>query len=277
MTVVAITRELGTRGLDIANGLGERLQLDVVNDGLIERDIARLAGMSDQAVHRYFDGSASLLERWRTDKSCLSEAANEEVSELAVKDNVVLRGWGAAYLLRDIPHVMGVRICAPMAVRAQGLVERGLAPNAAEARHAIERQDAANNRIMRRLFGTDGKDASIYSLVLNTARLSVEMCIAQIAALASATAFQETAKSRRALMDRLVLLRIQKAIDKRFGTDVRYARIVADVVDGHVTLTGESVFADVNDAAAQLVQGIEGVSGVRVDIAVRPHHAWQAA
>ena len=80
MTVIAITRELGTRGLDIAKGLGERLQLDVVNDDLIERDIARLAGLDGEAVRRYFDGTASLLERWRTDERQLSDTTTEECS-----------------------------------------------------------------------------------------------------------------------------------------------------------------------------------------------------
>ena len=40
MTVIAITREIGTRGLDVAKGLGERLGLNVVNDEWVERDIA---------------------------------------------------------------------------------------------------------------------------------------------------------------------------------------------------------------------------------------------
>ena len=115
MTVIAITREIGTRGLDVANGLGKRLGLNVVNDELIERDIARLTGVSDDVVHRYFDGTASLLERWRTDEKQLSETTTEEVLALAAKGNVVIRGWGAPYLLRDIPHVVCARICAPVA------------------------------------------------------------------------------------------------------------------------------------------------------------------
>jgi cytidylate kinase len=268
MTVIAITREVGTRGLDVAEGLAKRLNLDVVNDELIERDIASLAGVSGEVVHRYFAGSATLLERWRTNSKRLSEGTSEGIYQLAAKGNVVLRGWGATYLLRDIPHVMCVRICAPISVRQEVLVERGLAPNAMEARDLIERQTSANDRVIRRLFGTDGKDASIYAVVLNTARLSVEMCIEQLALLASSAAFQETPKSSQALMDRLIHVRVQTAFDKRFATDVRFSRIVVDVVDGRVTLTGETVSDYANDTAVRFVQDVEGVAGVRSEIAV---------
>lgn len=277
MTVIAITRELGTRGLDVANELGKRLHLDVVNDELIERDIADLAGLNGETVHRYFDGTTSLLDRWRIDEKHLLETTTEEILELAAKGNVVIRGWGAPYLLREIPHVVCVRICAPLQVRQNVLIERGLATNAVDARRLIERQDAANDRVMRRLFGTDGRDPLNYSLVLNTARLSVESCIDQIAAVAAAEEFQATVQSHRRLTDRLILLRVRTALDARFGADQRFTRIRADIVDGHVTLTGEALYEEVNEVAVGLVRSIEGVAGVRTEIVVLPYYRRHAA
>ncbi len=277
MTVIAITRELGTRGLDVANGLGKRLGLNVVNDDLIEGDIARLTGLRGEVVHRYFDNTASLLERWRTDEQQLAQTTTEEVLGLAAKGDVVIRGWGAPYLLRDIPHVLCVRVCAPMPVREQVLVERGLAPDIDAARKAIGQQDAANDRVMRRLFGADGRDASVYSLVLNTARLGVERCIEQIAAVASAEDFQPSVQSQRALVDRLVTHRVRAALDKKFGSDQRFTQIHAEVVEGRVTLSGQSMFAEVNEAAAGLIRDIDGVVDVHSEISILPYYRRHAA
>ncbi len=277
MTVIAITREIGTRGLDVAKGLGERLGLDVVNDELIERDIATLAGLSSGAVHRYFEGTASLLERWRTDEKRLSETTAEEVLDLAVKGNVVIRGWGAPYLLRDVPHVLCVRICAPLAARERVLVERGLASNSDAALKAIGQLDAANDRVMHRLFGTDGRDASIYSLVLNTARLGVERCIEQIATVATADEFQPTVQSQRALLDRLIMKRVRAAIDRSFGSDQRFTIIAVEVVEGRVKLSGQSLFAEVNEVAAAAAREIDGVVDVQSQITVMPYYRRHAA
>ena len=277
MTVIAITREFGTRGLEVAHALGARLGLEVLNDELIERDIAQLAGLSNATVHRYFDGSASLLERWRTDESHLSRTTTEEVLQLATKDSVVVRGWGAPYLLRDVPHVVCVRICAPMPFREKVLVERGVAATPGAARSMIEVQDAANDKVMRRLFGADGRDALVYSLVLNTGRLNVEQCVEQISHVAAAEQFQTTVQSRQVLLDRLIQHRAHRLIDQRVGADRGFTHIMVDVVDGHVTLSGESLTPDVNVAAADIVRKIEGVSNVRSEITVLPYYRRHAA
>ena len=208
MTVIAITREIGTRGLDVANGLGKRLSLNVVNDELIERDIATLSGVNTAAVHRYFDGTAPLLERWRTDERRLSKSTTEEVIQLAAMGNVVIRGWGASYLLQNVSHVLCVRICAPMQAREKIVIERGLEPDAETARSMIDQRDAANDKVMKRMFGRDGRDAAGYSMILNSARLGVEQCIEQIVLAAALRRFQATVESQRALLDWLTDLRV---------------------------------------------------------------------
>ncbi len=208
MTVIAITRELGTRGREVAEGIAHRLSLDLVNDEWIENDIARLAGLGLETVHRYFDGTATMRERWTTDERQLSKSSTEEVLELAAKGNVVIRGWGSSYLLQNVPHVLCVRVCAPMQAREKVVIERGLARDAESARSMIEQRDAANDKVMKRMFGRDGRDAAGYSLILNSARLGVDQCIEQIASAAALRTFQATVTSQRALLDWLADLRV---------------------------------------------------------------------
>ena len=40
MTVIAMTREMGTRGKDVAAGLAERLGIEVVHHEVVERHLA---------------------------------------------------------------------------------------------------------------------------------------------------------------------------------------------------------------------------------------------
>ena len=130
MAVIAMTREMATLGKDVAAGLAERLNLNIVHHELVERDIAQRAGMRESEVHRLLEGEASLLERWKIDRKRLSRYTAQEILELAVKGNVLIRGWGATYLLRFVPHVICVRICAPMPFRQQVLMKRiGSLPN----------------------------------------------------------------------------------------------------------------------------------------------------
>ncbi len=55
-----------------------------------------------------------LLERWNIDEKSLSLFTAEDVFDLASRGNVLIRGWGAAHLLHSVPHILSVRVCAPM-------------------------------------------------------------------------------------------------------------------------------------------------------------------
>ena len=263
MAVIAMTREMATLGKDVAAGLADRLGLDIVHHELVEHDIAERAGMRESEVHRFLEGEASLLERWKIDRKRLSHYTAQEILELAVRGNVLIRGWGATYLLRSVPHVIGVRICAPMPFREQVLMQRlGIKDNAV-ARSAIAGNDVAHDKTMRKLFGIDWMDASLYALVLNTARVPVQECVEHICRLAVSPAFQETAQSQGTLRDQLILSRVRSALDRRFGSGIAApGGIDATVSSGRVTLTGATSDEHVIVEAVRLVHGVEGVAGV---------------
>jgi len=102
MAVIAMTREMATLGKDVASGLAERLGLTVVHHELVRQGIAERAGMRESEVHRFLEGETSLLDRWKIDRKRLSRYTAQEILALAVKGNVLIRGWGATYLLRAV-------------------------------------------------------------------------------------------------------------------------------------------------------------------------------
>ena len=133
MAVIAMTREMATRGSEVAAGLADRLGLAIIHHEIVEHDIAERTGMPESEVHRFLEGETSLLERWTLDRKRMSRYTAQEILELAAKGNVLIRGWGATYLLKSVPHVICVRICAPMPFREKVLIERlgvGIAANA---------------------------------------------------------------------------------------------------------------------------------------------------
>ena len=267
MTIIAMTREMATRGSEVATGLAERLGLSVIHHEIVEHDIAERTGMPESKVHRFLEGEASLFERWQFDRSRMSLYTAQEILELATKGNVLIRGWGATYLLKAVPHVLCVRICAPMFYREAVLMERLGLKDAAIARREIERNDAAHNGTMQRLFGTDWKDPSLYAIVLNTARIPVTECVEHIVRLTESPMFQETSRSRSALLDELILARVRHAIDQRFGPKSLQYGFEAQVSGGKVTLTGATTDEKLIVDAVRLLQGVEGVTGVESKVA----------
>src|SRR5204862_2132040 len=162
--------EMATLGKDVAAGLAERFGLTVVHHELVKQGIAERASMRESEVHRFLEGEASLLQRWTIYRKRLSRYTAQEILELAVKGNVLIRGWGATYLLRSVAHVICVRICAPMPFREQVLMKRLGIKDRLLARHEIEANDVAHNGTMQKMFGRDCTDPSLYTMVRNTGR-----------------------------------------------------------------------------------------------------------
>jgi cytidylate kinase len=260
MAVIAMTREMGSLGKDVAAGLAEQMGFTVVHHELVEHHLAERLGVKESAVHRYLEGEASLLERWKIDKQKLSQYSAEEILELAGKGNVVIRGWGATGVLRHIPHVLRVRVCADMDFRERVMMQRlGLA--AAAARREIERSDAAHAGIVRGFFGVDWQNPLLYHVVLNTAIVPVETCVKLLQAVVERPEFQETEETRSMLADKLLESRVRAAL----GDDARMP-ITISIVKGKVTLSGTTLtsLGDVD----QRVRGIPGVTEVENQVVV---------
>ena len=262
MAVIAMTREMATLGRDVAAGLAERLGLHVVHHELVAQDIAGRAGTRESEVQRFLEGGATLIDRWRVDTARVSHYTAEQILDLAVKGNVLIRGWGATYLLRNVPHVVCVRICAPMPDRERVLMQRLGINDRATARREIERNDAAHNGIMQRLFGIDWTDPALYALVLNTARIEVADCVEHIIRVTQSPKFQETPVSRMALNDQLILSKVHSALDQRFGSSTSALGIDAEVAAGKVILKGALSDERMIAETVRLMHTIPGVQSV---------------
>jgi hypothetical protein len=152
-----------------------------------------------------------------------------------------------------------------MEFRETVLMQRlGLRDRAA-ARREIERNDAAHNGTMQRMFGIDWTDPALFAIVLNTARMPVADCVEHLVRMAKSPAFAETEPSRTELMNLLISARVRSALDRHFGIDTS-ALMKAEVSDGKVVLAG--AMADGRDIAeaVRLVRGVEGVTGVESQI-----------
>lgn len=272
MVAIAMTREMGTLGKDVAQGIADQLDLQVIHHEVVEHDLAERMGLQESAVHRYLEGDASMLERWRIDRQKLSRYTALEILELTQRGNVVIRGWGATALLRDVPNVLCVRVCAPMAFRERVMMERLGLKDASVARREIEHSDAAHARIMQGVFGLDWKDPLLYHAVLNTGSIPVETCVRTLRLLTDDPAFQETAATRATLSDRLVAWRVRAALSERFAGGLVGSGIEATVANGLVALTGTCIQSQLRTEIEKFVRGIAGVKEVENRIIVV--HGW---
>src|SRR4051812_4321399 len=169
MPVIAMTQEMASLGKDVALGVAEKLGLQLVRHEVGDVVAGRMQ-VKKSLIRRIREGKASTIEKWAADEKTISIFTAEEVFDLAVKGNVLVRGWGATLLLRQVPHVLCVRVCAPMELRVKRLMERLETDDEGLARHEIESDDAARYSRMSEHFNVNWGDPTLYDLSLNTER-----------------------------------------------------------------------------------------------------------
>jgi cytidylate kinase len=260
MALVAITREMGSLGKDVASGLSEALGVPLVYHEVIDHLADRMRVRKSHVI-RLLDGSANLLERLTADKTSLSIFTADEIVSLAMQGKgAVIRGWGATHLLREVPHAVCVRICAPFEVRKRRMMERVGSTDEAKIADEIQQNDQAHTEIMRRNFQVSWADAENYDLVLNTERVSVQECVDKVLRLVKSREFAETDESRHQLQDLALTWRVKAAL--RLSPQTRGLRLMVTVKQGCVTLAGLldkfEQCVTVNEVVAQ-AEGVKGI------------------
>ena len=254
MPLIAMTREMGSLGKDVAAAVSARLGKPVVHHEIIDH-LADKMRLRKSHVIRFLDGKASAWERLTTDKTSLSIYTADETLVLAESDSVgVIRGWGSAHLLRPVQHVICVRVCAPLTLRVERMMERLNTTDEEMVVNEIKLSEEAHAAITRRHFGINWQDSENYDLTLNTERVSIEECTDEIMSLVKDPRFQKTADSARVLSNLALEHHVRAALLGNAATATM--RINISAADGIVTLAG------------MLERGLEEIDAVRVASAV---------
>ncbi|HKW38057.1 MAG TPA: cytidylate kinase family protein [Burkholderiales bacterium] len=264
MALVAMTREMGSLGMDVARILESELNVPLVYHEMINH-LADKMRLRKSHVIRLLGGKANLLERLTADKTSLSIYTADEMLQVASK-GAVMRGWGAAHLLRPVKHAICVRVCAPFDLRVKRMMSRLETGDREAVAAEIRASDEAQGAIARRHFGVDWQDPEGYDLSLNTERMSVEQCAEEIIQLAKQPEFRETEDSQKTLSDLAMQANVKAAL--RADPATRGLNFAVDSDGNRVCMRGIVSTRDESNSAARVVMSVPGVMAVKNELRV---------
>lgn len=159
--VISISGPHGVGKSTYAKALAEEFGLKLASAGALYRELAAGLGLSPKEL-------ALLAKRDRS----IDEQIDEQIKRVAQEGNVVIEGHLAGWMVGNLAKVK-IYLTASPKVRAMRIARReGLKLEEAEEMiAALEREEGER---WRRFYGIDINDLSIYDVVLNTDRLSLE-------------------------------------------------------------------------------------------------------
>lgn len=183
MGVVTISRQLGSGGTDVALLVAERLGYRLVNRELVDVVARRLgvhpsaAGELDERALGGLSAFVDSLVRSLAGEPLTVESyryvAAHALREIAREGNAVILGRAGQVILARHPNTLHVHIGAPVEVRVERIRKsRGLSKQ--EARRVVEESDANRRGYVWQVAQADWTDPTLYDLMLNTHRLSIQ-------------------------------------------------------------------------------------------------------
>jgi cytidylate kinase len=260
MPLIAMNREIGSLGKDVAQGVAEALGVKVQHHEMIDT-LANRTRIRKSHVISFLEGKQGLIERLTTDQLSLRLLAADEILSLAeAEGGIVLRGWGATSLLKEVPHAVRVCISASRALRVRRMMERLGSNDEREVERIVDQNDEASGVVMRRHFHIGSRDIDEYDMCLNTDRLSVAECVNEVVGLAKSPRFAETEASRARLRDTAVVYRVRAALRTEASTSHCKLQVTAD--NGRVTLEGIVDSVAQSEACTAVASRLKGVASI---------------
>jgi cytidylate kinase len=186
--VIAMSREPGSGGRELAFTLAERFKLQVYDREIIHK-IAQSTHVTEQTVSFLDEKPRSLLTDWMSS----FEPGNvylspymyfqhlvNAVSAIARRGSAVILGRGAHIILGQ-GQALRVLVTAPYADRVRTVASRE-GVDFREAQRRLARAEAERHAFLEKYFRVQAADPSSFDLVLNTAALGIAGCVEVVSA-----------------------------------------------------------------------------------------------
>ncbi len=176
---IALSREAGASGSQVAEVLGQKLGWEVLDKGVLDQLADRyqlsrptLEAVDETTMSWAYDIFGSWLDREIISHEKYLTRLNRIFLTAAKKGHAVFVGRGAQFLLpRD--RGFAIRLVASGTYRLHQLMERHEVP-LSKARRMMHQLDRGRREFVRHFFHQDVDDPQTYDLVINVERFGIE-------------------------------------------------------------------------------------------------------
>lgn len=204
MSLITITRNIGCGGTTIARLVADGLKLELYDDRRLQEEAIKM-GISREVLKRLDEKAPGLFNRLLSHNlETYLDLMEAVVYEVAHRGEGIILGHGSQMLLQDFGFALHVRIHGPESFRIQHLMDQqGVGWEAAEK--MIYQSDSERMDFLKFAFHMDWNDPSLYDLVINRDKLSVNSAARLIMEVAQSQEIKECGITAVEAMERLSL------------------------------------------------------------------------
>ncbi|MBU8848670.1 MAG: cytidylate kinase-like family protein [Desulfobacterales bacterium] len=182
VNVIAISRESGSRGYEVAKKLCRETGLDLFHHEIVDAMVETsknsrvfLETLDEKGMNIVDDIVSNFVTEQHLWPDEYSKLLFKILTTIGKHGNAVILGRGANCVLHK-QNALRVRIVAPLIVR-RDYIQKSLDLSKDDAQKYLVSTDANRNAFVKRYFNSDATDPANYDLLLNTGTLSVKKAV----------------------------------------------------------------------------------------------------
>ena len=256
MRIVTVSRGTYSQGRDVAEKLARRLGYECISREVMVQ-AAKEFNIPEVRLVEALQDPPSIFDRFTYGKERYLAYFQAALLEHFQKGNVVYHGMAGHFLVKDVAHVVKVRIIAEMEDRVRLMMQRkGVTES--YALHYMKRVDEARDRWSRYLYGIETHDPTLYDLVIRIKKLSTDDAVDIISYTVGLDRFQPTAESQQAIDDLALAAHVKVHLIER------HPRIQVAAASGAIYVTLDDATAHDEKEIRDAVEPLPGVQKVEV-------------
>jgi cytidylate kinase len=282
MPIVTVSKQSYSPGKEVAEKVAQKLGFECIS-GEVLSEASDEFDVSEVELLRGVRDRPSILDRFTFGKERYSAYFQAALLSRLQGDNVVYHGLAGHYFVREVSHVLKVRIIGRLEDRVELVMQReavfeqaassmsgmpGQGPVAParrrmsrdDALRALERSDEARKKWGLHLYGIDTHDPILYDLVIHLDHFSIEEAADVICRAAGLDRFQATAQSRQAIAN------LALAAQARARLIEPHPRIQVTADQGVVRVVVEGGTSSDEEAIREAVGAIPGVKKLEITL-----------
>ncbi len=266
MSVITISRGSFSGGTMLAECLSKSLGYRCVDrEVIVERAAAR--GVSQDELRDALQKPPTFLERLQHKKYLYLVLIQAALAEEVREGKAVYHGNAGHLLLKGGPHVLRVRIIAPIEFRLKMAQDR-LKLSRAETLDYIARMDQDRRKWAQYLYGVDWGDPANYDIVLNLEHMTIRSACEAVSTLARQRCFEFTPRCRAAMDDLALASRVRAELALDAATS--HLEFEVESKDGVVRVHGAVTGTQDVTEIQRIATAVSGVVSLNLDELASP-------
>ena len=202
MSIITISKGSYSRGVEIAEIVAEKLGYQCLDrDILIEA--SKEFNIPEVKLIQVLEDPLSFFERFSKTKKIYIDYIHAALINNFRADNIVYHGLAGHFFVKDISHVLKVRIIADLEYRIAFVMKRDKLSRD-KASDFLKKIDSSRREWGQHLYGLNLEDPIHYDIVLNTEGISSDVAANIICEMVTENQFQTTPASQKKI-DNLAL------------------------------------------------------------------------